>query len=111
MIARMGKASGEDSGTKLLKPLGAIFPFLMCQIWTSFWPPLRPAEAPEMELQILEVTSKEGPLGPGIYHPPAWRTRAEGFSEKSCRTDTDSHRLENVHPQTTQEPKGPPRTA
>ena len=36
---------------------------------------------------------------------------AEGFSEKSCRTDTDAHRLENNQPQTTQEPKGPPRTA
>ena len=107
----MGRASGEGSGSKLQKPMSVIVPFWRPRIWRPFWPPLRPAEAPEMELQILEVASKEGPLGPGIYHPPAWRTRAEGFSKKSCRTDTAAHRLENVHPQTTQEPKGPPRTA
>ena len=58
----MGRASGEGSGSKLLKILMGIDPFL--EVWNSkpFWPPLRPAEAPEMELQIPEVTANFGPL-------------------------------------------------
>ena len=37
-------------------------PFWRSRIWRPFGPPLRPAEAPEMELQKPEVTWNFGPL-------------------------------------------------